>query len=71
LSAAGAAGQARPLDLNPETESVRTRALATIWKPSEEEIRVRAYHRFLERGSGPGRAFDDWLDAEKELKLRG
>ena len=36
--------------------------------PSEDDIRVRAYHRFLERGAGPGGDFDDWLEAEKDLK---
>ena len=37
-------------------------------KPSEEDIRVRAYHRYLERGEGQGSDFDDWLEAEKDLK---
>ena len=36
--------------------------------PSEEDIRVRAYHRYLERGPGDGTDFDDWLEAEKDLK---
>jgi hypothetical protein len=35
--------------------------------PSEEDIRLRAYHRFLERGAGHGFDFDDWLEAEREL----
>ena len=37
--------------------------------PSEEDIRVRAYHRYLERGAGHGSDFDDWVEAEKDLKL--
>jgi len=37
-------------------------------EPSEEEIRMRAYRRYLERGGGDGRDFDDWLEAERELK---
>jgi len=37
-------------------------------EPTEDEIRTRAYHRFLERGSAPGNDFDDWLEAERELK---
>jgi len=37
-------------------------------EPSEEEIRTRAYRRYLERGGGDGQDFDDWLEAEKELK---
>jgi len=36
--------------------------------PSEEEIRMRAYHRYLERGGGHGMDFEDWLEAERELK---
>jgi hypothetical protein len=37
-------------------------------EPSEEDIRTRAYHRFLERGGGHGSDFEDWLEAERELK---
>jgi len=37
-------------------------------EPSEEDIRMRAYQRFLERGGGHGSDFQDWLDAERELK---
>jgi Protein of unknown function (DUF2934) len=36
--------------------------------PSEEDIRMRAYHRYLERGGGHGTDFEDWLEAERELK---
>jgi hypothetical protein len=36
--------------------------------PSDEEIRTRAYHRFLERGANDGMAFEDWLAAEQELR---
>jgi hypothetical protein len=39
--------------------------------PSEEDIRTRAYHRYLERGGGHGMEFEDWLEAERDLKLRG
>ena len=35
--------------------------------PSVEEIRLRAYHRYLERGGGHGLDFDDWVEAEREL----
>lgn len=37
-------------------------------EPSAEDIRMRAYHRYLERGGGHGMEFDDWLAAEHELK---
>jgi hypothetical protein len=36
--------------------------------PNEEDIRMRAYHRYLERGGGHGMDFEDWLEAERELK---
>jgi hypothetical protein len=36
-------------------------------RPTEEEIRVRAYYRYLERGRLDGGAFDDWILAEQEL----
>ena len=39
-------------------------------EPSEEDIRLRAYQRYLERGGGHGMDFEDWLEAERELKKR-
>jgi hypothetical protein len=38
--------------------------------PNEEEIRMRAYQMYLERGASHGRDFDDWLRAEEELRRR-
>src|SRR5215470_7367475 len=35
-------------------------------EPSEHDIRIRAYHRYLEHGGGHGLHFDDWLEAERE-----
>ena len=49
------------------TVSVKDGAVAAP-APTDEEIRVRAYHRWLERGGGSGMDFDDWLDAERELR---
>ena len=37
-------------------------------KPSCEEIRLRAYEIYLERGDLPGDEIDDWLRAERELQ---
>jgi hypothetical protein len=34
----------------------------------EDEIRLRAYEIYLERGAEPGREMDDWLQAERELE---
>ena len=36
--------------------------------PSEEDIRRRAYQRYVERGGSNGTDFEDWLQAERELK---
>jgi hypothetical protein len=38
--------------------------------PSEHDIRQRAYERYVERGGSHGMDFDDWLEAERELKNR-
>jgi len=35
--------------------------------PAQEEIELRAYEIYLERGGKEGNAVDDWLAAEKEL----
>jgi len=48
---------------------LESRSMAS--EPSEEDIRMRAYHRYLERGGGHGMDFEDWLEAERELKLPG
>ena len=38
-------------------------------QPTEDEVRLRAYHRFLERGAVHGNDFEDWVEAEKELRI--
>jgi len=35
--------------------------------PSREEIALRAYHIYLERGGAPGNELEDWTRAEREL----
>jgi Protein of unknown function (DUF2934) len=40
-------------------------------EPSEHDIRLRAYQRYLERGGGHGQEFDDWVEAERELRTKG
>jgi hypothetical protein len=34
----------------------------------DDEIRLRAYEIYLQRGGEPGREIDDWLQAERELE---
>jgi len=36
--------------------------------PRHEEIRIRAYEIYIERGRQPGHDLDDWLQAERELE---
>jgi len=38
--------------------------------PTHEEIRARAYEKYLERGASHGMDFDDWVTAERELRNR-
>ena len=38
--------------------------------PTYSEIAEAAYQRYLQRGGADGRDFDDWLEAERELKAR-
>ena len=42
----------------------------TEYSPSYDEIAEAAYQRYLKRGGGDGQDFDDWLEAERELKTR-
>jgi hypothetical protein len=40
-------------------------------EPASEEIAKRAFEIYLRRGSRNGYDFDDWLEAERELRGRG
>jgi hypothetical protein len=33
----------------------------------QEQIRLKAYELYLDRGAGHGRAIDDWLEAERSV----
>jgi hypothetical protein len=50
--------------LAPEETSV---SVVVLHEPTDEEIRLRAYHRYLERGASGGTEFDDWLEARQDL----
>ena len=47
----------------PDTENI-----SAGQAPSHEEIRLRAYELYLERGGFPGNELDDWLQAEREFE---
>ena len=49
------------------SDTPRPPAMTSV-DPSEEAIRERAYQRYLQRGGGHGMDFDDWLEAERELR---
>ena len=51
-----------------DIDAAETRSQSMASEPNEEDIRLRAYQRYLQRGGGHGLAFDDWVEAERELK---
>ena len=58
---------ARRLIPSPITpDSVKTPE-PTRTQPTEEDIAVRAYYIYMERGGTDGNPTDDWLQAEREL----
>ena len=52
------------------TAKIEVEAISVgIGKPVPgEEIRLRAYEIYLERGEQPGCDLDDWFQAERELQ---
>lgn len=36
-------------------------------QPTQEEIALRAYQIYQERGATPGNEFEDWIEAERQL----
>jgi hypothetical protein len=60
---------ARPKARKTKTVST-TESTPPSTEPSVDEIRRRAYERYQERGGNHGRHFDDWLEAEKELRSK-
>jgi hypothetical protein len=65
---------AAPRPLAPRATAAETGtavpADAGVPAPTETDIRERAYLRYLERGGAGGSDFDDWLEAERELRTR-
>ncbi len=49
----------------PEAPKKTRRAAAPA--PTYDEIALRAYHIYLQRGATPGDPMQDWLQAEHEL----
>ena len=62
---------AKPKRARPAPKAAeQTPAGPTIAGPTDEDIRRRAYERYLERGGKHGQHFDDWLEAERELRTK-
>ena len=64
-------------ELPPESSLTNTEGKALADKSSnerdksvsqEEQIRMRAYELYLERGAEPDDGLEDWLQAERELR---
>jgi hypothetical protein len=54
--------------MNPRSTSDPTPTEANLNSPElEEQIRVRAYELYEQRGKDEGHEIDDWLQAEAEL----
>jgi Protein of unknown function (DUF2934) len=64
----GRLSRRRPAADDPMAAVVDSTSRSMASEPSEDDIRIRAYHRYLERGGGHGMDFDDWLEAERELR---
>jgi Protein of unknown function (DUF2934) len=51
-----------------QPEAITSESMSMASEPSEEDIRLRAYHRYLARGDSHGTDFEDWLEAERDLR---
>ena len=68
---AGIAGT-EPLATAPDTGASATASDngGTRQQPTYDEIAEAAYYRHLKRGGREGGEFDDWVEAERELRER-
>ncbi len=56
-----------PANKSVAADTSETTSVSMASEPSEDDIRLRAYHRYLERGGGHGMDFEDWIEAKREL----
>ncbi len=54
--------------MEPDQKLPENSQIPNAFAPTEEEIRKRAYEIYLSRGSRPGTALQDWLQAEAEIR---
>jgi hypothetical protein len=60
-----------PADIVARDAAADATAQTPGYEPREEDIRARAYERYVERGRADGHDVSDWLDAERELRTKG
>jgi hypothetical protein len=65
--AAAPAAKPRARAKSKSTPADETASVSMASEPSDDDIRLRAYHRYLERGGGHGMDFEDWLQARQDL----
>jgi len=78
LAVGGAAVIAQEAEAPPEVnfgvntgiDAARIADPAIEYTPSYEEIAQAAYQRYLSRGGDHGRDFEDWIEAERSLRLK-
>jgi hypothetical protein len=59
----------RNRNIDAEAAEAGTAEVAAGNSTRHEEIRLRAYEIYVERGEQPGSELDDWLQAERELEV--
>ena len=59
---------ARPMNPNGDSRQVAGPGAAS--DPTHAEIAEAAYHNYLSRQGAGGSDFDDWLEAERDLRSR-
>src|SRR5688572_32182789 len=60
----------QPIDVASDMSVAGTPGGVIDTTPSHDEIAEAAYLRYLERGGGHGMDFEDWLEAERTLRVR-
>jgi DUF2934 family protein len=59
-----------PSDKDVAADSGSTTSVSMASEPNDDDVRLRAYHRYLERGGGHGMDFEDWLEAKRDLQKK-
>jgi hypothetical protein len=64
----GAAPPASDEEPRSDPQPLGTASHSMSSEPTEDDIRMRAYQMYLERGGEDGGDFEDWVRAEQELR---